>query len=135
MPIYVFVRPLALGIRIQLPVTTYLVYKMFFVPTFHSITGKCWSGISTNVFEFYFNTDLAQNLHGDFHLGPKQPPSAHILSTFWEKQWLSPKSPYGGSFSRNAPYWILPLEIFVHPSCYVPCIWLKLGLMVDLYNT
>ena len=51
-----------------------------------------WSNVSTAVFEFYFITDLAPNSYGGFHLGSKQPPSAHILSTFWEKQWLSPKS-------------------------------------------
>ena len=26
-------------------------------------------------------------------------------------------------------------HIFVHPSCYDTCFWLKLGLMVDLYST
>ena len=56
------------------------------------------SNVSTAVFEFYFITDLAQNLHGGSHLGSKQPPSVHILRSFWEKQWLSPKSPYGRSF-------------------------------------
>ena len=45
------------------------------------------SGISFHFFEFYVITDLTQNLQGDFHLGPKQAPSAHVLSTFWEKQW------------------------------------------------
>ena len=81
-----------------------LILQNVIHPTSHTFFTVKGSGISIDVFEFYIDTDLAQNLHGDFHLGPKQPPSAHILSTFWEKQWLSPKSPYGGSFSRYTPY-------------------------------